>query len=263
MESRTTLPLDILTYIIDLLAHGDDEDTKSLQILSRACKSLVPLCRKHLFSSLRLHSKLHSERISDLLSRNPDLTRYVKSLKYGVDIPISDDELRILDLIKARSILQSIELLSQPGFDWNTFPESVQSSLRSLIQLPTVTNLDIRSFKNFPSTALSLCCNLSDLRLEGLEMTPPEVNQVIFRSKTPTPVSLYAKTRTYEGLATLMKSVSAGVPFVDFSRLQTASFNVDSPGDISHISDLIKTTTQLHSLYITCECCTLLFIFLG
>ena len=52
-----TLPLDILLYIIDLLAGGDDGDVKSLQILSQLCKSMVPLCRKHLFSSLLLYAK--------------------------------------------------------------------------------------------------------------------------------------------------------------------------------------------------------------
>jgi hypothetical protein len=115
MEPRTTLPLGILAYIIDLLADGDDGDIKSLQTLSQACKSMVPLCRKHLFSSLRLRSKSESECFSDLLSKNPDIARYVRSLNYAVYNSIGDHELNILDVLEERSSLQSIELLSPPG----------------------------------------------------------------------------------------------------------------------------------------------------
>ena len=53
-----TLTLDIFLYIIDLLAGERDKGIKSLQILSHTCKFMVPLCRKHLFSTLNLHSKL-------------------------------------------------------------------------------------------------------------------------------------------------------------------------------------------------------------
>jgi hypothetical protein len=255
------LPLEILLYILDLLAAGDDGDIKSLQILSQTCKSMVPLCRKHLFSSLRLHTRLDSERFSDLLSRIPDIARYVTSLNYAVyDSPIYDHELNILDILKEHS-LQSIELLSPLGFirDWRKFPESIRSSLVCLIQLPTVTHLSIKSFKGFPATALSRCSNLIDLRLAKLrlEIAPPspEVNQVISRSKIPTPVSLYTRPGAYNGLTVLLNSASlhAGGPVVDFSRLQKADFNVDRPGDIGHISELIKATTRLQYIYIGSE----------
>jgi hypothetical protein len=75
-------------------------------------------------------------------------------------------------------------------------------------------------------------------------MAPPEVNQVVSRNKIPTPVSLHAKTKTYDGLAALLDSATlhAGGPIVDFRRLQEASFDVDSPGDIGHINELIKAT---------------------
>jgi hypothetical protein len=233
-----TLPLDILLYIIDLLA--DNADIKSLQILSQACKSLVPLCRKHLFSSLCLHSTLNSEseRFSDLLSKNPDLARYVRSLNYRVYNPIGDHVLNILDILKKRSSLQSIQLVSSliEPLDWNDFHESMQSSLIFLIQLPTVTFLSIRSLTGFPATVLSGCSNLNhiDLRRGEFNLAPPEVNnQVISRSKISTPVSLSIKTDT-DGLSALLNSASlhAGGPIVDFSRLRSAQIYVGSRGEI-------------------------------
>jgi hypothetical protein len=266
MEPRTTLPLDILLYIINLLAGGDDSDRdiKSLQILSQACKSMVPLCRKHLFSSLRLRGRLDSECFSDLLSKNPDIARYVRSLNYAVYSPIYDHpqaiydhELNIFDMLKEHSPLQSIELLSPPGFilDWSNFPDSIRSSLVFLIQLPTVTHLDIQSFREFPATALSRCSNLIDLRLSMLEVAPPEVNQVMSRSKIPTPVSLYTEIKAYDGLAVLLNSASlhAGGPIVDFSRLQKASFFVNCLNDIGQISKLFEATTRLQYIYIRSE----------
>ena len=256
MEPRTTLPLDILLYIIELLASsGDDEDIKSLQILSRSCKSMVPLCRKHLFSSLRLRSKLDSDRFSDLLSKIPDIACYVRSLDYSAYNPITDRELNILDMLKERSSLRSIELWS-PNLDWNDFPETIRSSLVSLIQLPTVTHLDIYSFEGFPAMALSGCSNLIKLGLRELELVPPEVDQVISRSKIPTPVSLYCCTVEC-GLAarTLLNSASlhAGGPIVDFSLLLSAGFDVGFGGDIDHVNELIKVTTRLEYLFITSE----------
>jgi hypothetical protein len=249
-----TLPLDILLYIIDLLA--DNADIKSLRILSQACKSMAPLCRKHLFSSIRLFSDLDSKRFSDLLSKNPDIARYVRSLNYAVYyIPISGQshwqELNILDMLKERSSLKSIELWSF-RLDWNNLTESTRSSLVSLIQLPTVTLLNIHSFKGFPATALSVCSNLIDLRLGELNLAPPEVNQVISRSKIPTPVSLYIKTYTY-GLAALLNSASlhTGGPIVDFSRLQRAEFDVRYRVDLDQINELIKVTTRLESFCIS------------
>ena len=104
-----TLPLDILLYIIDLLAGV--RDVESLQILSQTF--MVPPCLKRLFSSLILNGGLASERFSDLLSKNPDIARYVTSLDYRVDIiPSSGHELNIFDMLKKRSSLRSIGLWS-------------------------------------------------------------------------------------------------------------------------------------------------------
>ena len=250
MEPKTTLPLDILLYIIDILAGGDDEHIKSLQILSQTSKSMVPLCRKHLFSSLHLFDTLDSECFSDLLSKNPDIACYVRSLIYSVYNPITDHELNILDALRERSSLISIKLRSLTTFDKVNLPES----LVSLIQLPTVTHLDIEYFEGFPATALSGCSNLIDLQLGGLTLVLPKVNQVISRSKIPTPVSLYIKPKTY-GLAGLLNSASlhTGGPIVDFSRLQKASFDVELRSDIDQVNELIKVKTRLEYLSISSE----------
>ena len=252
-----TLPLDILLYIIDLLAAGDDEDIKSLQILSQTCKYMVPPCRKHLFSSLNLHSDLYSERFSDLLLKNPDIARYVTSFSYRVSNLTSDRDLNILDMLKGHASLQLIQLSplkALRSLKWKDFPESIRSSLIFLIQLPSVTHLDITHFKEFPATALSLCSNLIDLQFKRLSFAPSEVNQVIPRIKIPTPVSLDVKAKAC-GLAPLLNSATlpAGDPIVDFSRLQKARFYLGSRDDLVLANGLIKETTRLEYLNIGCE----------
>ena len=248
------LPLDILLHIIDLLAGGDDEDIKSLRILSLACKSMVPLCRKPLFSYIRNLASLPVsvlKRFNDLLSKKPDIARYVKRLDYRcfTHTPTFDEELNILDILKKRSSLQRIRL-SSSGSNWNNFPESLRSSLVSLIQLPTVVHLDIEDFNEFPATALSGCSNLTNLWLGSIEFSPPEVNQIISRSKIPTLVSLYIRGpgefSSYDFAAFLNSAaLHAGGPIVDFSRLQRAEFDVDSRDDICHVIKLIEATTRL------------------
>jgi hypothetical protein len=253
MEPRTTFPLDILLYIIDLLA--DDGDMKSLQILSQACKSMVPLCRKYLFSSLHLRTELSSKCFSNLLSRNPDIACYVRNLNYGVynpiqvidhDLNILDSDLNfldtlknILDTLKKHSSLHLIKL-SPSEFNWIHIHESIRSSLLSLIQLPTVTHL-ILSINGFPAITLSGCSNLVDLQIEA-RLAPPQVNQIISRSKIPTPISLYINELS--SFATYLNSANGG-PIVDFSHLQKAKFVVTSRRGFFSVNELIKEATRL------------------
>ena len=248
------LPLEILLYTIDLLAGG--RDIESLRILSQACKSTLPLCRKHLFSSLRLCGDSNSVRFSDLLSKNPDIARYVRSLNYLVLYNLSScHEVKIFEMLKKCSSLRSIELCSaKPDCEWNNLTESIRSSMLSLIQLPTVTSLIIYSIRGFPATALSECGNLIDLSLGALNLASPEVNQVISRGKIPAPVSLYIKKDTY-GFAVLLNSASlhAGGPIVDFSRLQKAEFHMESQDEVNQVIELIRVTTRLEYIKIKGE----------
>jgi hypothetical protein len=255
METKTILPLDILLHIIDLLADEDDGDIKSLQNLSQACKSMVPLCRKHLFSSLCFLNNRTSERFSELLLMNPDIACYVRSLAWALRRPVFEHDLNILDMLKNHSSLESIKLFS-PGWGWNDIPESTLSPLVSLIQLPTVTHLGIDSIKWFPAMALSGCSNLIDLQLREVVLARPEVNQVVSRCKIPTPVSLYIDQRNCgRTTVTLLNSASPHTdgPFVDFSRLKRAEFDVESRSDFGQVIELIKVTTQLeHFSIYTC-----------
>ena len=95
------------------------------------------------------------------------------------------------------------------------------------------------------------CRNLIDLRLKELKLVPPDINQVISRSKIPTPVSLYIDESTF-GFTAFLNSATpqADGPLVDFSLLQRAKFDVESRDNIGQLIELIKVTTRLESLSI-------------
>ena len=285
-EPRTTLPLDILLHIIDLLAGGNHEDIRSLHILSQTCKYLESPCHKYLFSKfscLLLLRGTNLERKSDLLLKNPWIARYVRTLTYILSPPFSNHDLNVIDILKKHSSesFDSIQLSLSERMKWNHLPESIRSSLVSLIQLPTVTYLKI-DIIGFPATALSGCSNLMILNLKALKLDPPrgkistlvslsmsktrglvallnpanllcpeahkfdppEVNQVISRRKISTPLSLYmSKTN---GLVALLSP--AGGPIINFSRLQKAVFSVESEDDIGEVNELIKVTSRLEHI---------------
>ena len=251
MEPKPTLPLDILLHIIDLLARssGDSMDPntiRSLQILSLACKSMVPLCRKHLFSSLKLNSNSKTEGYNDLLSKSPDIACYTKKLFLLCNPIINHD---FLDILKKHSSLHWITLTGSKSLSWNDFPESLQSSLVSLIKLPTLSSLSIYSFTMFPAAAIAGCSNLNYLQVVGAKLTPPEINQVIPpRSKIPSPELLDFNADIY-GIEVLLNSANldegGSGPIVDFSRLQKAMLIVVSQRDVDLVYEMIKMTTRL------------------
>ncbi|KAF8968573.1 hypothetical protein BDZ97DRAFT_1799087, partial [Flammula alnicola] len=255
MKYRTTatIPLDIIESVIEAIAI--DEDTRSLKAISQTCHTLLTLCRKHIFSTIQLsHKSDNSRHFNDLLSTSPDIARYVKHLEYFLDNPTDDDQ-KVLDVLQKHSDLRSVHLWSQRGTDWSAFPASIRSSLLSLIQLPTITHLRIRCFTKFPATALLHCHNLIDLQMEWLEITSPEAKHVSIRDKIPTPISLNAETGCYSALEALLQTAGPEQgPIVDFRLLQSASFEVEFTREILIVQEVIKTTTQLQSLFIFSEC---------
>ena len=67
-------------------------------------------------------------------------------------------ECYIIDILKKHSS-KSFHSILLSSAEWNDIPESIRSSLVSLIQLPTITYLDI-DIIGFPAAALSGCNNL-------------------------------------------------------------------------------------------------------
>ena len=193
---RAPVPFDILAYITDIL--GSISDTETLRALSLICNFMVPLCRRHLFSSvsLGLNSTPTEEiRLTRFLSDSPDVTRHIRKLTYVVNsrTPTGQHMIDILDVLRCQTLsLQSISLYSVRWSDWDLLQESMKSPLVSLIQLPSVTHLQLKLLKNFPFVILSLCSSLTSISINKVSQATSSsyADRIITRSRIPAPESL-------------------------------------------------------------------------
>ncbi|KJA14244.1 hypothetical protein HYPSUDRAFT_72683 [Hypholoma sublateritium FD-334 SS-4] len=259
---KTLVPLDDLAHIIDILAVKPDN--QSLRELSRTCKFMVPLCRRHLFSSVRLRSNSNTPKqigLVHFLSGSPDVACRIKKLSYIVKphAPSSRQIIDILEVLRSQSTsLQSVSLSSESVrcSDWNALQEPTKSLLISLMQLPTVTHLQLRYLKNFPLVALSLCSNLADISVHNVFEAPSSsyADQIITRSKVPTPVSLRIGDFNF-AISVLMRPPGPNIidPIIDFSCLENASFNICVASDASQMAEILKMVTRLRTLIIDYE----------
>ncbi|KJA19688.1 hypothetical protein HYPSUDRAFT_167981 [Hypholoma sublateritium FD-334 SS-4] len=262
METALTLPFDILACIIDTLNTG--RDTATLKALALTCKFMLPLCRRHLFSTIRLLNSTPTtpkrNSLAPFLSGSPEIVRCLRKLVCAVDsrVPTTSQHIiDILDVLRSHaSSLQSMSIrsLRDEWFDWSLLQEPMRLLLISLIQLPTVTRLHLNFLHNFPLVALSLCSSLNDLSIERVSggATSCTGQPIITRSKIPAPVVLEANERTNFALSVLMHPQHPSVidPIIDFSYIQDASFEILDVSEASQMNELLKTTLQLRSLFI-------------
>lgn len=183
-DSDFILPYDIIKSIADQIAlevqAGEHTDARPiLQALSQTCKLMVPVCRRHLFSSIELSSYSSNPNCNNLLillSKNLEIASYVQRLTYCVKMHPDEHEDGILEvLLRHSTILHSISLLANANSPdaWSSQPERTKSLLMSLIQLPTTTDLFFRSFHGFfPYNQLSFCRGLRNLELQYMAPLP-------------------------------------------------------------------------------------------
>lgn len=259
METQAILPVDTLADVADILASEEPKDTATLRVLSRACKSMLPLCRRHLFSSLTLVSTMESsteavessERVqglSNLFSANPTIPYYVRALTYEVTTSADEHEQNIIRALEMHATsMRSIDLKSKAWVNWNALPKLIKRSLISLMQLPTIALLQYELLHNFPSHKL-VRCGLISISDEKPNVVPSKGNYMCItikrgglESQVP-PESPVADSRTIE-------------PISDYSGVREAFFVITSSDEARQMADHLNTVTQLESLNITGKQC--------
>lgn len=258
MEAQAILPLDTLSVVADMLASDKPKDTATLQVLSRTCKFMVPLCRRHLFSSLTLVSTTDSppeamesseERVqglSNLFSTDPSIPYYVRSLTYEVTTSPSEHEQNIIQTLERHATsIRAIDLKSKAWVDWDALPELIQESLVSLMQLPTIAHLQYENLQNFPYHEL-VRCGLVSMRDEKPKVEPG--------AGTHLSVSIErGGLELQEAPVSPMEHLRALEPISDYSNVREAFFVITSADEARQMADHLKTVTQLESLNVTGE----------
>jgi len=249
-------PLEVIEQIIDAL----QDDISSLKACSQTCLSLLPLCRKYLFQSIKLTPRpgpppqlprlpRYIVLFGRLLDSNPGIADYVRNLVYQAEIPDfeDDDVARVLERLHRVQFLQLIGV----GVVWDTLRPRFRESLSNIIQSRSVIRLEISQVINFPITTFIPCINLLDLTLNELQGAVVESHeQESSMSETiPQLQSFSFGVGDGEYVNALLKARrSNDLPMLDFSNLRTLNANVENPSDLVATHALIKATEKLETL---------------
>jgi hypothetical protein len=148
MASFSDSPLEIIEEIINAL----QDDIAALEACSQTCSLLLPLCRKFLFRSIRIAPRSYPQRsrprlltlFGILLNSNPGISELVRNLVFHIcSVDVYDDDVPLV--LGRLHHLQSFELGigERMMTGWNEFHQPFREALLRLIQLPSVSRLEI------------------------------------------------------------------------------------------------------------------------
>jgi len=257
MASFSDLPLEIIEEIINAL----QDDISALEACSQTCSLLLPLCRKFIFRSIRIAPRSYSQRslphaiklLGILLRNGPEISDLVWNLVFHMcPLDAEDDDVPLV--LGRLNRLQSFELGigEYMTVEWNELRQPFREALLRLIQLPSVSRLEISHIYNLPIAVLFPCMNLADLTLSSLtipttamsyEMHPcaleaaPQLRSFAFRLHSG-PYAMHL----------LNAKRPNGVRVLDFRNIRTLSVEAGKEGDLMTIQALIRVTEKLETL---------------
>ena len=190
LTRKPDLPLDVCGIIIDILASDrHDPGLNSVKKCSLVCQSFLPLCRKHIFATIKIddppgtlepsHSDSddgHSdsdegphhvlEEFMELIKHTPGIGNYIHHLELSFeeydDLDDFPRTMQCLTRLESLTISQCNEL-----FDWRSLKWPVRNAPLRLLQLPTLTTLALCFVSNFLVTDLVHGTNLRRLELKS------------------------------------------------------------------------------------------------
>ena len=250
-----SLPLEVIGEIIDSL----QDDLPALRSCSQTCLSLLPLCRKYIFRTisltcpppafLYLQLPRYITLFGNLLDSNPGVADYVQNLEYQISTLDFEDEAvpRILGKLHR---IQSFQLIG--NVDWHILQPALQQVLSYIISLPSITRLEISSFRVFPINIFIPCINLTDLTIVSIESAGMDSSECEYSASDAVPQLQSFTSRFINGeyLKNLVEARrSKDVPVLDFSNLRTLSVDVDEHSHLAAVHALTKVAEKLETLY--------------
>jgi hypothetical protein len=203
--TKCRLPQELICAIIDSLltpwCELDGErrpfDHAALRTCSLVCHAWVPACQRRLFHSIsiiprrccgeanRPVASSYSTRLGRLLHTSPHLAGYIRDLELWDTCYVCQRSCveadRALPLVLRK--LGNLQKLQLWDLHWSTFTAELRQSLRWVLQLPSVTMLQIHSgrfgslddFANFISHARSL----TRLVLSSMDISWPDDEEAL------------------------------------------------------------------------------------
>ena len=257
MVSFSDAPLEIIAEIINAL----QDNISALEACSQTCSLLLPLCRKYIFRSICITSRSYPQRslprviklFGILLSNNPGISDLVRNLEFRICwLDVEDDDVpRVLGRLHH---LQSFKLANGEHMviSWDELRQPFREALLRLIQLPSVSRLEISLICDFPITAFFPCMNLADLTLALL--TRPTTAESYEKDLSALEGAPQIQSFSFRldcgpyAMHLLNARRPNGVHVVDFRNVRTLSVMADDEGDLMAIQAFIRVTEKLETL---------------
>lgn len=246
----TTLPPELIKAIVDDLAL--QKDTTALTACALTCKFMNFCSRKHLFSTIHMGAipslKSHCggtpriEQLVSLLNHSPEIADCIKEFSYKLWHRDYEDQTAPV-VLKRLTKVRSLTLVRLAQFMlWKFVPVRFQEAMAHLIQLPSEMKLVLRLCHNIPMALFMSCPNLTQLKLENMELqdtdlinlvlnqvphNPPRIKHFSFSDSSSTSLEKLLQTRRPDSL-----------PFFDFSELLHLSL-IPTYGNIGNSAETI------------------------
>jgi hypothetical protein len=273
------LPFDVLHTIIEMLRKDEPPDFTTIQFVSQTCRSLLPVCRRHLFSAIWLKSRidgadvanqiharsgnleptLHigATNLANLVASSPDIAGYVREFIFYPHASNSGDETLL-------SLLQKFDRLEKLHFrhhhdkepwtryqNWDDLHYSLQIAMEDLVhqQRRTLTYLFFTDHENIPISILHPLTCLHTFYLFDSTM----YTDVIANPLAPLQLTSLGFTAGYSAVQSLFEGVRPGIglSFLDLSQLRIFTATISSTRTVDEgvsIGRLLRGMSQLKKL---------------
>ena len=272
LTRKPVLPLDVCGIIIDILASDRrDPGLNSVKKCSLVCNSFLPLCRKHIFATIKIDDPLgtlepsHSdsdegphhvlEEFMQLIKHTPAIGNYIRHLElFFEEYDILDDFPRTMQRLTR---LESLALSQYNELDWRSLKWPVRNALLRLLQLPTLTALALCFVSDFLVTDLVHGTSLRRLELKSTTFfedsadAPPtaiilpaklvQIRELIVQSDTEaTGIEQIANARRSDGLLV-----------IDPTRMTAITIICNCVGDMDALGIFLRRGKKLTKIDLT------------
>ncbi|KAF8968080.1 hypothetical protein BDZ97DRAFT_450582 [Flammula alnicola] len=265
MASMPSIPLDIIYFILHILA--DEEDHRSLKACSLASHAFLHPCRKHIFRSIvinrepyRIYPHSTMRMLGDLLARAPEIASYVRQLHFEHILSEDLADPNVPQVLIYFTQLQSLSLYGymnrdrgqSRSLDWIAIALPIRTAFLRLMHLPTLTHLGLRFIKNFTVYDLIPCTNLLRLKVSWFHIADIHDTPEPWSILSSRPVQLQRFDIGYGCSGVANKLVDAtrsdGLRVVDFKDLKVFEASCENLFDIASMKLPLKMAERLTAI---------------
>ncbi|KAF9478965.1 hypothetical protein BDN70DRAFT_719569 [Pholiota conissans] len=266
------LGLDEYELILDSLKGMDYEIRRDiLQAICLTHRSLVPLCQKRLFSTIKFSSK-KADAFLNILSVSPYLADYIRNLTLNLQLDKEPSPTNSQDVTNTAQCLEKlnnlISLTVLGRRDWHTIDLQTSNAILRLMLSPNLNTLGLRDLQNFPRHGLSSLKQsryLNFISFGAITIDPPATVGLPSTSfefdNTLGPANpTFAQIASFSGSADAIDALVGGPdsrcrsePVFDFTRLRSLYSELGSIPDAEANNMLIGRSACLEDVFCTSD----------